>query len=583
MHDPDTAQRLLAEALARAWEQSNPGSTASGLETHISRLLFLGNEVLKLKRPLDLGFLDYGTLERRRHFCLEEVRLNRRTAPALYLGVDAIEADSEGPRHRPLPEDGGKDDGPGDEKRDGPGEAPDGRAPAVPEPHPRTVEYAVRMRRFPGEDLLDARLRAGTARRTHLRGLGRVVAAFHRSLPPWAGPADVPRVLAALRRNVSENFEALGKVPLEPDAGRRLWGLRRWSMRTLDGLEAWVGARVRGGFFRECHGDLHCANVVLLEDTPTPFDCIEFSETLRRIDIIDEVAFLWTDLGSRGEQPLATAFLNAWLEETGDFGGLGGLRFHAVYRALVRAKVAGIALGLAAERPGAPSGGWWEGASRDPEAERTRLARYLAHAHALASTPPLPRLILTRGPSGSGKTTLAAVLAERLGAIHVRSDVERKRLLGLPPRARTASPPGGGAYEAETTERTYRRLLELARTILEAGFPVVVDATFLGPERRRPFLALARAGELEATILDVSADPAVLEARIRRRLDGGGDASEATPEVLRRQLESMPPLTPEEARITLRVDTSGGGTACPDPDGAPACRPDVDWLVAALA
>ncbi|HEX9179808.1 MAG TPA: AAA family ATPase, partial [Burkholderiales bacterium] len=326
-----------------------------------------------------------------------------------------------------------------------------------------------------------------------------------------------------------------------------------WTARALEAGGETFASRKQDGFVRECHGDLHLANIALVAGEPVVFDCIEFNPELRWIDVASEVAFSVMDLEDRGRRDLAHRFLNTWLESCGDYPGLAVLRFYLVYRALVRAKVAAIRLG----QPELPE--------RDRETALAQCREYLQLALGF-TRPPRPWLAITRGFSGSGKTTLTLPAVESLGAIRIRSDVERKRLFGLAPEARTGSAPDEGIYGRGAGERTYARLAELAEFTLRAGFSVIVDATFMASPWRQAFRSLAGRCGAPFAILDFQAPDDLLERRVAAREAAGQDASEAGIAVLRRQRQSMEPLAPDEQPFAIAID---------------ATRPDAGGLVIA--
>jgi uncharacterized protein len=465
------------------------------LETHISWVFLAGEYAYKVKKPVRLPFLDFGTLEARRRCCDEELRLNRRTAPELYLGVSPIAAGPQGLR-----------------------------VDAAGEP----VEYAVRMRRFAQDALADAMARRGGLGANEIDALAATIAAFHGAVPaaPRDGAfGDHERVT----RPALANFAEI--VPAPGDAAR-LDRLRRWTRGEGDRLREAFAARRRDGFVRECHGDLHLRNIVFVEGRPLLFDAIDFSPDLRWIDVASEVAFLVMDLLEHGLDSQAWRFLNAYLEATGDYAGVRVLRYYLVYRAMVRAKVIRL------------------------RALDGEYLRYVALADFLAVSA-RPALVLMHGLAGSGKTTVAQALLERVGAVRVRSDVERKRLFGLDAAARTHSELYAGIYALEATRRTYERLHQVVRDVVGAGRTVIVDAASLRREDRDGFAALAR--ELGAAFLVVScrASPAELHRRVALRASTMRDASEAGVEVLERQIATQEPLAADELACAVPVDTEG--------------------------
>jgi aminoglycoside phosphotransferase family enzyme/predicted kinase len=476
--------------------------TALGLpsiETHISYVLLGGALAYKIKKAVNLEFLDFSTLDARRFFCGEELRLNRRLAPSLYLDVVPVTGTPDAPV---LGGDG--------------------------EP----IEYAVKMRQFDQEGLLTRVLERGELTPERIDEIAAAIAAFHadaaRAAPdaPYGQPAGV---LDPARQNFVQMLESVR----DKDDRAHLERLRAWTETEAARLAAEFARRNRDGFVRECHGDLHLGNIALVDDRVTLFDCIEFNPSMRWIDVMSDVAFLVMDLRDHGRAALASRVLNGYLESTGDYHGLTVLRFYVIYRALVRAKIACLRAAQSA------------GDARAVDEYRTYLAL------ATAETSPGHRgLFITHGVTGSGKTTRARAIVESAGAIRIRSDVERKRLLGLTTGATTGSPVGGGAYTRELDRRTYEHLAALARDIVKAGYAVVVDAAFLQRWQRDLLRDVATDVQVPFAIADCTAPEAVLRERVRQRQLIGRDASEATIEVLEHQLASAEPLAADE--LTLR-------------------------------
>ncbi len=498
----------MIEELRDPGRYPHPADHVEVLETHISWVLLAGEYAYKVKKPVNLGFLDFSTLEARHYYCEEELRLNRRTAPRLYLEVVPITGSESAPQL------GGTGD---------------------------AIEYAVKMRRFPQEALLSRMALDGALGEAHIDALAHGIAAFHARIAradparSHGSPADV---LAPAVQNIDQIEALIGSGAEVPELER----LRGWTRDEHARLRAIFEARKREGYVRECHGDLHLGNIALIDDEPTPFDGIEFNEALRWIDVMNEVAFLVMDLLDRRLPRLAYRFLNAYLEATGDYAGLAVLRFYLVYRALVRAKVACIRV----HQQGLP-GDEQRRAGRD-------YLEYLRLAHSLALESKRA-LIVMHGLSGSGKTTIAQYLLETYGAVRVRSDIERKRLLGLEARARTGSAPGAGTYAADLTARTYERLATLSRAVLAAGYPAIVDATFLARAQREAFAALARDMGLPFAIAACEAPEAVLRDRVASREREARDASEAGVSVLEYQLATCEPLSDAERRDCFTFDS----------------------------
>jgi len=519
--------RRLVEALCDPVARRLAPGPVRLVETHVSYILLTGRLAYKIKKPLRLDFLDFSTLAQRRRACEDELRLNRRTAPELYLRVVAFAGTPSEPR------------------------LVDPTDPATP------FEYAVEMRQFDPDALLENQVEQGTIEAPLVDALAERVAAFHASLPPLLplpsphplssppppDPSTVPAALATARRNLDE-LRALALAP-EPALRARIEGLARWLESVAGALAPILDERARAGFVRECHGDLHLANVAVIDGGPVLFDCLEFDVALRTIDVLDEVAFAFVDFVAHGCCDLAYRFLSAYLEATGDYAGVAVLRFFALHRALVRAKVAL----LRARQPGLDAAG-----AVRIEAD---LERHVAAAESEAC-PPAPRLVITFGLSGSGKTTVSGALVEALGAVRIRSDVERKRLAGLAAQARSGSPLGGGLYDREGSAQTYARLESLARALLASGTAVVVDAAFLARADRDRFRALAREAGVAFTIAVCEAPVEVLRDRIAARLAAGRDASEADAAVLEHQLRSHEPPAEDERAAVVVVATDRG-------------------------
>jgi len=488
-------QAQLVESLKQDPALADPARRLLHLQTHISHVLLVGEFAYKLKKPLNLGFLDFSTLARRRYCCEEEIRLNRRLAPTIYLDVVAVTGSLERPRLG--------------------GEGP-------------PLDYAVRMHRFAQEDLLSRQ----EVTPPLIDRIAERAAAFHREIPTALAdtPFGTPEVVFF---PMQQNFDQIR--PLLDDAAERarLAPLERWTRERYQALRGLLAARKDGGHIRECHGDMHLGNIALVQDELVIFDGIEFNPDLRWIDTLNEVAFLVMDLEQAGRQALARRFLNRYLELSGDYPALPLLDFYKIYRALVRAKVTAIRLA----QPGL--------AAAERAAVLAEYGRYVALAESYTVGRPTA-LLITHGVSGSGKTRLGGALVEALGVVRLRSDVERKRLFGLEAGGRSGSTLEGGIYTADASRRTYERLAEWARLILAAGYPALVDAAFLQRAQRDAFAALAAELGCPLVILAPQASEAELRERVALRLAEGADASEASLEVLERQLATQEPLTEVE-------------------------------------
>jgi len=462
------------------------------IETHISWVFLAGDLAYKVRKPVRFDFVDFSTLAARRADCEEELRLNRPLAPGLYLDVVPIT----------LADGGVRVGGPG--------------AP---------VDYAVRMRRFPQQDLMAARIRAGTINAAQVDALALRLADFHQGAPR-AAVGDGYGTPARIRRTMEECLSGIADQDGNDDLACRLGSALRGRAQALGGR---FEARLRTGHVRECHGDLHLGNVVVLDDEAQPFDCLEFNAGLRWIDTISDIAFLFMDLIHHGRRDLAYRLLNAYLERGGDYAGLALLPFYAAMRALVRARVA-------LERVRQAGKAEENAAARVRQADEYRALLALAEA---LLTQRRGAIVLMHGLSGSGKSTVAARLAERGGMIRVRADVERKR---------AASPPPGGWYAPAATARTYGRLLAACRLGARAGFPMIADATFLERGRRDRFARQAARAGTPFVIVDCHASLDTLRARVEARARARNDPSDADVAVLERQVLAQEPLAPEERR-----------------------------------
>jgi aminoglycoside phosphotransferase family enzyme/predicted kinase len=509
MTAPDWAASLAAQARLvsslRGGAISDVADTRLALiETHISYVLLTGQFAYKIKKAVELGFLDFRSLAARRFYCEEELRLNGRLAPKLYLDVVEITGSVEAP-------------------------ALGGTGPVI--------EYAVKMREFPQEALASRTLARGELSAADIDALAAKVAAFHKTacVANIDGPFGTPDNLL---RTALQNFTQIRSL-LDADV-TDLDALAAWTERQHAACAASMARRRGAGFVRECHGDLHLGNIAFFEHELTIFDCIEFNEEMRWIDVMSEVAFVAMDLRDRGRPDLAHRFLNAYLEITGDYDGLSVLRFYLVYRAMVRAKISR----LRAEQLG------------PGDAKAAVLAEYRGYLNIARhyEQPTRPAILITRGLSGSGKTSLSQALLEMIGAVRIRTDVERKRLHGLPAAARERSGLDAGLYAPEATRETYLRALQLARGATAAGWRVIVDAAFLKRWQRQLFRDLASELGVPFIVVSFVAEDATLRKRIARRVHDAHEVSDADLAVLEHQLQTQEPLAPDELGDTVVYD-----------------------------
>ena len=501
------AQQRLVEVLRDPACYPHAAPCVRVIETHISYVILTGEFAYKIKKCVDLGFVDFTTLDKRKRYCDEELRLNSRLAPDIYLEVVPICETSGVPRVGK----GGK-----------------------------VLEYAVRMREFAQEALADRAIIRGELTATHIDALAQQVAAFHASLPGCAGNDEYGGPEAILD-NSEQNFSQMRALPVAAAPRQLLDEVEAWSALEHERLRECFLQRKHEGKVRECHGDLHLGNIVLLTG-PRIFDCIEFNAQLRWIDVMNDIAFLVMDLRAAGRQDFAARFLNAYLEISGDYAGLRVLRYYLVYRAMVRAKVSLMRAQQLAGKAAASS------------SLQEQFCRYLALARTCIRDTRF--VLITHGFSGSGKTTLSQALVELTGAIRIRSDVERKRLHPDASAGRQQAAVASGLYSAEVTGQTYRHLLELARVVLESGHGVIVDATFLKAGPRDMFRAFAAHAGAPFAILDFSVGVETLRSRIGARLRQGQDASDADQAVLDHQLSTHEPLQQPERAFVFTYDAA---------------------------
>jgi predicted kinase len=348
---------------------------------------------------------------------------------------------------------------------------------------------------------------------------------------------------------VSENFQQLREQLQAPEILQQLEKLESWSNAAEQRLQSEISKRKQQGYIRECHGDLHLGNIIMLQEKIIPFDCLEFNENLRWIDVLSEVAFLIMDLDDHQRTDLSRRLLNKYLEYTGDYSNLGILQYYMVYRAMVRAKVNALQLNQA---------------TLDQEKIDSTLSEcksYITLGNLyIAERKPL--LIITHGFSGSGKTTISQFILEALPVIRIRSDIERKRLFkdqisGINEENKNnvnQSEINSGMYTKEKSDLSYEHLRKLAEDIILAGQSVIVDAAFLLAEQRQHFSQLASLLNVPFRIIDCHADHAILEQRIQERQIYGDDASDASLDILLHQQENHDPLTEKEITQSFSMD-----------------------------
>ncbi|MBD2312359.1 AAA family ATPase [Desertifilum sp. FACHB-1129] len=472
-------------------------------QTHVSYVLLTGEYAYKLKKPVNFGFLDFSTLELRRHFCQEELRMNQRGAPDLYLEVVAISQD-------------------GDRFYLGEGEG-------------EVVEYAVKMRQFPQEALFSGMFEKNELTEELMQRLGQVVAEFHGK----SATNDYIRSfgqVSQIREAFDQNYEQSQKYIGGPQTQQWFDQTQDYSDRFFAERQDLFESRIQNHRIRECHGDLHARNISLWQDKIVLFDCIEFNEPFRFVDVMYDVAFAVMDLEARGRQDLGNAFLNTYIEQTGDWEGLQLLPLYLSRQAYVRAKVTSFLL----DDPAVP------------EPQKAKASQTASEYYKLAweyTQQKQGQVILMSGVSGSGKSTVARKLARKLGAIHLRSDAVRKHLAGIPLTQRG----GDDLYTPEMSQKTYNRLLELGLLLASQGFNAILDAKYDRVAYRESAIARAKEQGLSLRIINCIAPVEVLRERLEQRT---GDIADATADLLESQLAALEPYTAEERHYVTSLDTS---------------------------
>lgn len=480
------------------------------IQTHISYVLLTGEFAYKIKKAVSFGFLDFTTLEKRQHFCQEELRLNRRLSPELYLAVIPIVFD--GVRYHFA-------------------EAAD-LTDAV-------VEYAVQMRQFPQSGLFSHLFQSGELTPELVQQLARAVADFHAiaitndEIQAYGSPDAVRQVE---HNNLQISIPFIGRSQTQKQYDET----QTFTHQFCQEHAQWLTQRQLDCKIRECHGDLHLNNVCLYQNKIQIFDCIEFNQDFRNIDVIYDAAFMVMDLTFQGRFDLANLFLNTYLEQAGDYWSAALLPLYLTMRAYIRGNVNALALDD-------PDIGESE---KQSCLERSRAYYGLAWRYTQRAS---GQIILMSGLSGSGKSTVARQIAQQINAIHIRSDAVRKRLAGISLQSREDdSSMNGGLYTPEMTQLTYGRILELGIFLAQQGWSVILDAKYDRRSLRQAVLEIAKTTQLPIQIVQCTAPPAVLRERLRHR---SGDISDATDELLDSQIQAEEQLTGQEQTFTTVIHT----------------------------
>ena len=472
------------------------------MQTHVSYVLLTGDLAYKVKKPLDFGFLNYSTLAQRQHFCAEELRLNQRAAASLYL--EAVPIAQQGDRYVLGDAEGGE-----------------------------IMEYAVKMRQFPQSTLLSHRFEQGKLSEDLLLQLAEAIADFHLS----AETSDYIRnfgTVENVRQSIDENYEQTVSFVGGPQTQQQFDDTKAYTDEFFATQAALLQQRLDQGKIRACHGDLHLNNICYWQDELLLFDCIEFNEPFRFVDVMFDIAYIIMDLTVQGRQDLAAIFLSHYVECTGDWEGLQVLPLYVSRQSYVRAKVTSFLLGD-------PS---VDEATK--QAASDKAAKYYTLAWSYVQ-PQAGQLLVMSGLSGAGKSTIAKALSRQLGGIYIRSDAVRKHLAGVPLKERGDD----SLYTPEMSQKTYNRLTELGGLLAGLGYTVILDAKFDRVATRQLAIAQAQTHNVPVTIVHCDAPPPVLEQRVR---DRQGDIADATVAVLANQ--QLEPFTAAEQPYVKRVDTT---------------------------
>lgn len=479
-------------------------------QTHISHLFFAGDYVYKVKKPVDMGFLDFSTLPKRRAAAVAEIELNRRVAPEIYLDLAAVHRDGDGRLSFTAPT--------------------------------SVEEVAVVMRRLPEERRLSRLIERDAVDADMMRNLGRLVADFHRRA---ASTPDIAHFgsLETIKVNWDENFEQT-EAYIDRTISRDAWErckveIERYVRVHADLFED----RVREGRIRDCHGDLQTDDIFVEEDTGAVhvLDCIEFNERFRYSDTLSDIAFLSMDLRYRRAEDLAAALLNAYFEYADDERIPSLLRFYECYRAYVRGKVRSFVT----DQPEV------DAEDRTAATDEARRFFELALAGAMSLR---PKLVLVAGLMGSGKTRQSRELARRMDVPVWHSDVVRKQLAGIDPEKEQKVPFGEGIYSPDWTEKTYNALIEEAASELARGNSIVLDASWSKAEQRARAREVARRWEASFIIVECTVGEEVLERRLSKP---SRSITDGRVELLDEQSAAYERPEPDEADRLVRVDTSG--------------------------
>ncbi|GKT12273.1 MAG: hypothetical protein ISEC1_P1250 [Thiomicrorhabdus sp.] len=498
----------------------HPVDVITTIETHISVVFLTGPYAYKLKKPVNFGFLDFSDLIKRKKFCDLELKLNRRYAPKLYIDVTPIYLKADGDITLYA------------EKSIG-----------------NVVDYLVKMNQFDPNQVLGRRLQNESLDATQVESLAAQIANFHQSakiVDQSAELGEPETVLQPMLDNFPTLSHQFGKN--NTSYSQQLDALHQWTLAQFKILKPLLAQRKKSGFIKACHGDLHIDNITLINNQPMMFDGIEFNENFRWIDVISDLAFLLIDLDFRQQRQLNRSVLSLYLSQTDDYNSLKLLRFYQVYRTLVRAKITTLRAEQLVEN------------SIEREQLLQVALQYMHLASRYTETSKSPKLILLQGVSGSGKSHFANQLLTHLDAIIISSDRVRKQLYGITPLHRVSDAEKLILYSPQMNKKVYAKLLSEADKMLQLGFNVIVDATFLQCKHRNKFHRLCESGSIEQGRSDLNASSHVIyietptelaELSIKQRMQKDNNPSDADTSIMLKQLTNLEVPTPLEHALTI--------------------------------
>lgn len=500
----------LVELMSRPDFYPHRPQTVELVQTHISWVFIAGDDVYKVKKPVNFGFLDFTTLEKRKFYCEEELRLNRRLAPSIYLDVLPITRDRLG--------------------RLSFGEEED------------IVDYAVHMKRLPLDRMLKVLLARDEMTDGTMEAVAGKIAQFHRTAQT-GGAIDEMGTIRTIRHNNEENFAQTEKyIDVTIPAYQHSF-IREYVERFLDVHKLLLEKRVAQHKIRDCHGDLHLEHICIADDIIV-FDCIEFNERFRFADVAAEVAFLTMDLDYNGYHRHSDVFERSYLNESGDTDMTALLNFYRCYYAYVRGKVTGFRLDQK-ELP-----------DHELEAIKQMASKYFDLAYTYAARLEKPALILTAGLIGSGKSYQARHLAQRLGAEIIRTDVLRKEMLNIAPAEKHFDAFGKGIYTADISGKTYERAMILSAEKIRQGKPVIIDASFRSRSDRAMAVDLAARLQVPYYVIECVCPDDTVKARLEKRKQDKDNPSDGRWEILQDQKRQYEAIREIPAGRHFTVDTS---------------------------